>query len=59
MSLIDFYRRRNFLIDYGALLEYFLFELIEIEHSDIRQRLNPNHIPENLLSKVTHDSNGQ
>ena len=32
-------RQENCLIENGGLLEYFLLELIQIEHPDIRKRL--------------------
>lgn len=41
-----FGKHENCLIENGSLLEYFLLELIQIEHPDIRKRLSSNFINE-------------
>jgi hypothetical protein len=44
------FRHENCLVDNGQLLEYFLLELIQIEHVDIRQRLYSKNTLESNLS---------
>ena len=43
------------MIGHGALLEYFLLELIQIEHPDIRKRLSSKVTNETLASNVDDD----
>ncbi len=47
------------MIDNGGLLEYFLLELIQIEHSDIRQCLFSNTIIVNQSNDTSKESNEQ
>jgi hypothetical protein len=48
-------RYENCLIENGALLEYFLIELIQIEHPDIRKRLFSNTIIDNTSSDTSDE----
>jgi hypothetical protein len=52
-------RHENCLVNRGTLLEYFLLELIEIEHADIRQRLASKSAVENTASATEDDSSEQ
>jgi hypothetical protein len=54
-----FNRHENCLIDGGTLLEYFLLELIQIEHPDIRKRLFSKTIIDNQPSETSDKSNEQ
>ncbi|CAF3302793.1 unnamed protein product, partial [Rotaria sp. Silwood2] len=54
-----FGKHENCLIESGALLEYFLVELIQIEHPDIRKRLYSNTIISNKSSDHANESNEQ
>ena len=55
-----FGKYENCLIENGALLEYFLLELIQIEHPDIRKRLFSNTIIDNKTSDISsNESNEQ
>ncbi|CAF1362617.1 unnamed protein product [Rotaria sp. Silwood1] len=54
-----FGKHENCLIESGCLLEYFLIELIQIEHPDIRKRLYSNTIISNNLSNNSNESNEQ
>lgn len=53
------HRHENCLIESGTLLEYFLIELIQIEHPDIRKRLYSNTISASTLSDTSSESNEQ
>lgn len=52
-------RQENCLIENGGLLEYFLLELIQIEHPDIRKRLCSKTITEKDSSDSSEQSNEQ
>jgi hypothetical protein len=52
-------RHENCLIETGGLLEYFLLELIQIEHPDIRKRLFSNTITDNKSNNTSNESNEQ
>ena len=52
-------RHENCLVNRGTLLEYFLLELIQIEHADIRQRLASKSAVENTASASEDDSSEQ
>ena len=52
-------RQEHCLVNHGTLLEYFLLELIQIEHADIRQRLASKSTGENTSSTSDDDSSEQ
>ena len=52
-------RQEKCLIENGGLLEYFLLELIQIEHPDIRKRLFSKTITEKDSSDTSEQSNEQ
>ena len=58
-SLVMNCRQENCLIEHGGLLEYFLLELIQIEHPDIRKRLFSNTISEKDDNKTDDEANEQ
>ncbi len=47
------------MIENGSLLEYFLLELIQIEHPDIRKRLFSNTAIDNQSNDTSDESNEQ
>lgn len=52
-------RHDHCLIEHGGLLEYFLLELIQIEHPDIRKRLFSNTISEKDDNETDDEANEQ
>ena len=52
-------RYENCLIDHGGLLEYFLLELIQIEHPDIRKRFSSHTIIDHQSTEISEESNEQ
>lgn len=52
-------RQEKCLIENGSLLEYFLLELIQIEHPDIRKRLFSNTINEKEDNESEDEANEQ
>ncbi|CAF3731179.1 unnamed protein product [Adineta steineri] len=54
-----FGKHENCLIDNGSLLEYFLIELIQIEHPNIRKILLSNEIIQNNSSDTSDESSEQ
>lgn len=59
MIVFVYHRNENCLIENGTLIEYFLIELIQIEHSDIRKRLFSHTIPDNQSDDDSNESTEQ